>query len=181
MMNIEPIGFFKRYLISASPSVTQSFRGESFSAAFMRDISGWSPNNESPEKNQILCKIASKFSVGYEELKGLDAFLRSGLFDLLTNIMQNNLDELEIEFASEFAETNYSTKARLWRENLEKCGQLHKIRPVIIISSDLHNVVSCLTDFAEIYKEKIRCHTTFPPHFYPIRKYLSGSNSSVLA
>jgi len=122
----------------------------------LTDIERLRTNKESPEKNQILCKIASRFSVGYDELKGLDAFLRYGLFDLITNIMRNDLDELEIEFASEFAETNYSTKARLWRENLEKCGQLHRIRPLIIISSDLHNVVGCLTDFAEIYNERIK-------------------------
>lgn len=120
------------------------------------DVEKLRTSKESPGKNQVLCKLASKFSVGYEDLRALDAFLRYGLFDLITNIMQNDLDRLEIEFASEFAETNYSTKARLWRENLERCGQLHKIRPVIIISSDLHNVVSCLTDFAEIYKDRIK-------------------------
>lgn len=113
-------------------------------------------NDESSEKNQILCRLASKFSVDYQELKNLDASLRSGLFDLISNIMQNDLDKLEIEFASEFAETNYSTKARLWRQNLEQSCQLHKVRPVIIISSDLHNAVSSLTDFAFICKERIR-------------------------
>jgi|GEM_PF-2097824 len=113
-------------------------------------------SQESPEKNQILCRLASRFSVGYQELKGLDAFLRYGLFDLISNINQNDLAELEIEFASEFAETNYSTKARLWCHHLQQSGQLHKSRPIIIVSSDLYNVVSCLTDFAPIYKEKIQ-------------------------
>jgi len=113
-------------------------------------------NKESPKKNQVLAQLAGKFSTDYQELKSLDAFLRYGLFDLIANIMQNDLDTLEVEFASEFAETNYSTKARLWRQNLEVCGQLHSSRPVIIISSDLHNVVSCLTDFAHICKERIK-------------------------
>lgn len=122
----------------------------------IEDIGKLDSKHESPERNQVLCKIASKFSVSYEELTRLDAFLRHGLFDLIKNIMQNDLDQLEIEFASEFAETNYSIKARLWRENLEKCGQLHEVRPVIIISSDLHNVVGCLTDFARINKDRIR-------------------------
>ncbi len=111
---------------------------------------------QSAEKNQILCRIAGKFSISYEELRTLDAFLRYGLFDLITNIMENDLDELEVEFASEFAETNYSTKARLWRQNLETAGQLRSVRPIMIISSDLHNVVSCLTDFPRVNKERIR-------------------------
>lgn len=122
----------------------------------MDDIQKLRTNKESAEKNQTLCKLASKFSVGYEELKTLDSFLRYGLFDLISNIMQNDLDSLEIEFASEFAETNYSTKARLWRENIEDLAQLHRVRPVIIISSDLYNVVSCLSDFAEIQRDRIK-------------------------
>lgn len=111
---------------------------------------------ESTEKNQILCRLASKFSVTYQEIKDLDAFLMFGLFDLITSIMQNDFDRLEIEFANEFAETNYSMKARHWRHNLERSCRLSKIRPVIIVSSDLHNVVSCLTDYAQICKERIR-------------------------
>lgn len=111
---------------------------------------------ESSEKNQILCRLASKLSVGFQELKGLDAFLGYRLFDLILNIMQNDIANLEMEFASEFAETNHSTKARLWRKNLEKCGQMHTVRPIIIISSDLYNVVSSLTDFAFICRERIR-------------------------
>jgi hypothetical protein len=105
----------------------------------LSDIEKLRERKESLEKNQILCRLASKFSVDYDALKGLDDFLRYGLFDLITNIMQNDLDGLEIEFANEFAETNYSMKARLWRQNLETYGQLHTIRPVILISSDLYN------------------------------------------
>jgi hypothetical protein len=122
----------------------------------LQEIEKLRSDQEVLEKNQILCRLAGKLSVGYQELKSLDTSLRYGLFDLIANIMENDLDKLEIEFASEFAETNYSTKARFWRRNLEKCGQLHKIRPVIIISSDLHNLVSSLTDFAQICKERIR-------------------------
>jgi hypothetical protein len=110
----------------------------------------------SSEKNQILCRLAARFSVEFEELACLDSFLRFGLFDLVVNIMENDLDRLEIEFASEFAETNYSMKARLWRRNLEECGQMHKSRSVMIVSSDLHNIVSCLTDFARIHKDRIK-------------------------
>ncbi len=121
----------------------------------LKDIEELRDSRESSEKNQILCRLASKFSVEYRELMSLDAFLRYGLFDLLVNIMKNDLDRLEIEFASEFAETNYSLKANLWRRNLEICGQVHRSRPIIIISSDLHNVVSCLTDFAEICRDRI--------------------------
>lgn len=122
----------------------------------LREVEKLRKDKESAEKNQILCRLASRFSIRYREMHDLDAFLRYGLFDLITNIMENNLDELEIEFASEFAETNYSTKAGLWRQNLEEQGQLHKIRPIMIISSDLHNVVSCLTDFADIHKDRIK-------------------------
>ncbi len=121
----------------------------------LEDVERLSNDRHSAEKNQILCRIAGKFSVKYEELRSLDASLRFGLFDLITNIMQNDLDQLEVEFANEFAETNYSTKARLWRENLEHCGQLSRARPIVIISSDLHNVVSCLTDFSRIHKQRI--------------------------
>lgn len=124
-------------------------------SSLLSEIERLHNKKESPEKNQILCRLAGKFSVSYHELKSLDAALRYGLFELILSIMQNDLDQLEIEFASEFAETNYSTKARLWRQHLEKSGQLSRIRPVIIISSDLHNVVSCLTDYALIQKERI--------------------------
>jgi hypothetical protein len=121
----------------------------------LKEIEMLRGRNDSREKNQALCRIASRFSAQFQELKDLDAFLRSGLFDLITNIVQNDLDKLEIEFASEFAETNYSSKARHWRRNLENVGRLHKSRPVIIISSDLHNVVGCLTDFAQVNRARI--------------------------
>ncbi len=113
-------------------------------------------DTDSPKKNQILCRLASKLSVDYRDIKNLDALVGNGLFDFIMSIMQNDFDQLEVEFASEFAETNYSTKARLWCGNLRQCGALHQSRPIIIISSDLHNVVSCLTDFARICKERIR-------------------------
>ena len=125
-------------------------------SSMLGEIESLRTNKESPVKNQILARLAGKLSVEYEELRRLDDFLRFGLFDLISNIMQNDLDTLEIEFASEFAETNYSIKARLWRQHLEKYGQVHPSRPVIIISSDLYNVVSCLTDFAGICKERVR-------------------------
>jgi hypothetical protein len=112
-------------------------------------------DKKSPQKNQVLCRLAGKFSVTYRELKDLDASLRFGLFDLISNIMRNDFENLKIEFASDFAETNYSAKAGLWRQNIEACCQMHKSRPIMIISSDLHNVVSCLTDFALVHKEKI--------------------------
>ncbi len=119
------------------------------------DIENLRNNKKSPEKNQILCRLAGKFSVSYRELKDLDASLRYGLFDLITNIMVNEFEKMVVEFASEFAETNHSSKARLWMQNLDSCAQMHTSRPIIIISSDLHNVVSCLTDFAEINRERI--------------------------
>jgi hypothetical protein len=125
-------------------------------SSLLGEIEKLRANKESPLKNQVLARLASKLSVEYHELKRLDDFLRYGLLDLITNIMQNDLDTLEVEFGSEFAETNYSIKARLWRQNLEKSGQLHPSRPVIIISSDLYNVVSCLTDFAHLCKERVR-------------------------
>ncbi len=125
-------------------------------SSLLADIQRLRSERQSAEKNQVLCRIAGKFSVSYEELVNLDAFLRYGLFDLMGNIMQNDLDELEVEFSSEFAETNYSTKARMWRRHLVQSGQLSNVRPIIIISSDLHNVVSCLTDFPRVNRERIR-------------------------
>ncbi len=124
-------------------------------SSLLQDVERLRHDRHSAEKNQVLCRIAGRFSVKFEELRSLDAFLRFGLFDLIWNIMRNDLDELEVEFSSEFAETNYSTKARLWRENLEQSGQLSKTRPIVIISSDLYNVVSCLTDFSHIHKQRI--------------------------
>jgi hypothetical protein len=127
-----------------------------FGNPLLNEIEKLKDNQESVEKNQILCRLASKLSVDYKALSDLDAFVRYGLFDFVTSIMANNLDELEIEFASEFAETNYSSKAHLWSRNLAECGQLPTVRPVIIISSDMYNVVGCLTDFAYICKERIQ-------------------------
>lgn len=124
--------------------------------SILKEIERLRDDKESPQKNQLLCRLASRFSICFEELRALDASLKFGLLDLLSNIMDNDLDRLEIEFASEFAETNYSMKARLWRQNLLECCKIPKARPIIIISSDLHNVVHALTDFAVKNRERIK-------------------------
>jgi len=101
------------------------------------------------EKRQILARLANTLGVEFDDLKRYNSSLNNRLLPLLKNITKHKPGEMIIKFDPEFIKSNYPRNARAWRVDIEKDLGEYTGRPVVIISSDTHSVVNCLTGFAE--------------------------------
>jgi hypothetical protein len=114
----------------------------------VEEISDLVNTPESERKNRVLNKLANTFGVDYESLSGVDAGLNHRLFSILTDMMRQQPDQMRVEFDNEFALSDNSQKIRDWRKRIGHELAKYDGRPIILISSDTHSVVNCLTGFA---------------------------------
>jgi hypothetical protein len=155
-----------------------------------REIKDLADTPQSEEKNQVLARLSSRFGTSYHELHKVDASLDYKLFSIITKVMDSHPDHIEIRFDSEFSKTDAPTKAKYWRERIEK-ELKDENRPLIMISSNTHSVVNCLTGFAMDHKDHIlqlaedcgctsNMDTSDPSSVYFLLQKLSKINKELL-
>ncbi|MBN2052073.1 hypothetical protein JW756_01070 [Candidatus Woesearchaeota archaeon] len=110
---------------------------------------------DTPEKNRTMVKLADCFNIDYEKLYSVDKNLNHTLFNIITNLIKHPAEKILVRFDSEFSRTDDPEKSRNWCKRIEKEIEGYDGRPIIIISSDTHSVVNCLTGFANEYKNDL--------------------------
>ena len=95
-----------------------------------------------------MARLADAFHVSYQDVVHANTALDNQLFPLLQSMMTHDPSSIAFDFDPEFARTDLPIKAELWAKQLKEALAPYGKRPVIVISSDTHGVVNCLTDFA---------------------------------
>lgn len=107
------------------------------------------------EKNQVIARLANTLGVEFKDINKYNSLLNNRLYSLLGNIVKHEPEKMVLRFDEEFLKSNYPANAKAWRRSIEDQFQEYKGRPLVIISSDTHSVVNCLTGFAEKNQDEI--------------------------
>jgi hypothetical protein len=127
------------------------------------DIKRYAEHQGTTNTDVLIAQLADKFSTNYEHLHGIDLSLDNKLLDILQGVMQHEPEHLHLGFDREFSLTDAIRKAKDWAKRIEFEIREYQDRPIILISSNTHSVVNCLTGFAQQQRELIAHHLNDHP------------------
>jgi hypothetical protein len=144
-------------------------------AVLLKDIKDIESKTEL-ERNQIVSRLANTLGVDFNKLQKYNAALDHRLFAMLENIVKHEPEKMILKFDPEFIKSDYPANAKAWRMRIEDNFEEYKDRPILIISSDTHSVVNCLTGFAEKNRDLINRLANQNPAL----RELNGGNHGLL-
>jgi hypothetical protein len=107
------------------------------------------------ERSQVLARLANTLGVKFRDLEKYNTALGNRLLPLIDKIVQHKPEEMVVKFDPEFVNSNYPRNAKRWIKDIKEEMKEYNGRPIVIISSDTHSIVNCLTGFAEEHRKTI--------------------------
>jgi hypothetical protein len=111
--------------------------------------------NENENRDVILERLANRLSVSHSQIRDINRLLDDELIGTIRNILKNEPTSLELNIDPHYSRRDRSDSATRWCRNIEDTIKEYDHRPIIIISSNTHSVVNCLTGFARDKKTEL--------------------------